>query len=414
MHLVCITSIVLNETSIIIANNKNKMKMKKLFLGVLLIASAVTYTTAQQSAVEASKWSIALKGGGTYYRVSPGVEVPPYTNNMNWGAGLIIERTANPLFGMGLDVSYLNFHATKDKSGKTIDPTLFASFNLSNLFFPYREKATWNVFSKFGAGASIWDNNNPSPIVINGKKANKGVQPVFTATLHPEVNLGRVVALGAEVGYRYYPQEILGGGAGKDNGNDALTAMLSLRFKLGGDHARNMSMTDFYPAPAPVVMQTENKYDDSQILNRLDNIDRQNQDIQNRLSKLEQAVKDLESKPTGSSATVSFQNIQFKFDSSELTEESYPTLAQIASILKDNPTWSTLKVKGHTDSTGPESYNKILSERRAQAVKDYLVSQGVSASVVSTEGYGEGQPIATNDTAEGRKANRRVEFEVVK
>ncbi|NLI72017.1 MAG: OmpA family protein, partial [Bacteroidales bacterium] len=78
------------------------------------------------------------------------------------------------------------------------------------------------------------------------------------------------------------------------------------------------------------------------------------------------------------------------------------------------PTWGSLRVKGHTDSTGPESYNQGLSERRAQAVADYLVSQGVSNSVISTEGYGESQPIATNDTAEGRKANRRVEFEVMK
>lgn len=390
--------------------------MKKLILGVLLIASAVTYTSAQRTAVDASKWSIALKGGGTYFRVAPAVPVPPYMDNVNWGAGLIIERTANPLFGMGLDVSYLNYFInTQDGAGKTIDPTLFASVNLSNLLFPHRQSAAWNVYSKFGAGASIWDNNNPNPVAYgDGKTADKGVQPVFTAALHPEVNLGSAVALGAEVGYRYYPQEILGGTGGKDNGNDALTAMLSLRFKLGGDHVRNMTTTDYYPEPAPVVMQTENTYDDSQLLNRLDNLDRQNQDIQNRLSKLESDVRDLQNRPAGSTATMSFQNIEFKFDSSELTESSYPTLNQIASILKDNPTWSTFKVKGHTDSTGPESYNQGLSERRAQSVVDYLVSQGVSSAVVSTEGYGESQPIATNDTAEGRQANRRVEFEVVK
>ena len=135
-------------------------------------------------------------------------------------------------------------------------------------------------------------------------------------------------------------------------------------------------------------MQTENKYDDSQLLNRLDNLDRQNQDIQNRLSKLEQDVKDLQNRPSGS-VSASFENIEFDFDSSNLTDESYPILDQVVSILKDNPTWSSLKVKGHTDSTGPESYNQGLSERRAQAVADYLVSQGVSF-VISTE-VGESQ-----------------------
>ncbi len=389
--------------------------MKKLILGVLLIASAVTYTSAQRTAVDASKWSIGLKGGGTYYRVTPAVPVPPYMDNVSWGAGLIIERTANPLFGMGLDVSYLNYKLDGGYVGKTIDPTLFASINLSNLLFPYRESAAWNVYSKFGAGAAIWDNNNPNAVnKPNGDPATSGVMPVFTAALHPEVNLGSAVALGAEVGYRYYTQEILGGRGSQDRFDDALTAMLSLRFKLGADHVRNMTTSDYYPEPAPVVMQSENRYDDSQLLNRLDNLDRQNQDIQNRLSKLESDVRDLQNRPAGSTASMSFQNIEFKFDSSELTEASYPTLNQIASILKDNPTWSTMKVKGHTDSTGPESYNQGLSERRAQAVADYLVSQGVSSSVVSTEGYGESQPIATNDTAEGRQANRRVEFEVVK
>lgn len=388
--------------------------MKKLFLGVLLMAGAITYTTAQNAAVDASKWSIGLKGGGTYYRVTP-FSGPKYLDNTTWGAGLIIERTANPLFGMGLDVSYLNYKVGDGFKGKTIDPTLFASMNLSNLLFPNRESAAWNVYTKFGAGAGIWSNDNPQAIVKpNGDPAKKGVSPVFTAALHPEVNLGNAVALGAEIGYRYYTQEFMGGNMSKDRGDDALTAMLSLRFKLGSDHVRNMTMSDFYPAPAPVVMQTENKYDDTQILNRLDNLDRQNQDIQNRLSKLEQDVKDLQNKPEGVAVSASFNNIEFEFDSSNLTEDSYPTLDQIASILKDNPTWGSLNIKGHTDSTGPESYNQGLSERRAQAVADYLISQGVSSSAISTEGFGESQPIATNDTAEGRKANRRVEFEVAK
>lgn len=377
--------------------------MKKLFLSVLLIASAVTFTSAQRTAVDASKWSLGLKGGGTYLRVAP---FNGYVEDMSWGAGLILERTANPLFGMGIDVSYLDF-AREGLVGRTIDPTLFGSINVSNLVFPHRERAIWNVYAKAGAGAGFFHNE------LSGQEAKDGISPVFTGAIHPEVALGRAVALGVELGARYYSKEILGGRASKDRFDDGMTLMATLRFNFGSDHVRNMTMSDFYPEPAPVVMQSENKYDDSQLLNRLDNLDRQNQDIQNRLSKLEQDVKDLQNRPSGS-VSASFENIEFDFDSSNLTDESYPILDQVVSILKDNPTWSSLKVKGHTDSTGPESYNQGLSERRAQAVADYLVSQGVSSSVISTEGYGESQPIATNDTAEGRKANRRVEFEVIK
>jgi OOP family OmpA-OmpF porin len=66
---------------------------------------------------------------------------------------------------------------------------------------------------------------------------------------------------------------------------------------------------------------------------------------------------------------------------------------------------------GHTDSIGTEQYNQRLSERRAQAVKDYLVSKGIPASKVTTIGKGESQPVATNKTKEGRQKNRRVDIE---
>jgi OOP family OmpA-OmpF porin len=68
---------------------------------------------------------------------------------------------------------------------------------------------------------------------------------------------------------------------------------------------------------------------------------------------------------------------------------------------------------GHTDSIGSDAYNQALSERRANAVKDYLVSKGIEKNRVYTEGKGEKQPIATNATAEGRAKNRRTEIEVV-
>jgi OOP family OmpA-OmpF porin len=66
---------------------------------------------------------------------------------------------------------------------------------------------------------------------------------------------------------------------------------------------------------------------------------------------------------------------------------------------------------GHTDSIGTEAYNQKLSERRAQAVKDYLVSKGIPASKITTIGKGKSQPVATNKTAEGRQKNRRVDIE---
>ena len=71
-----------------------------------------------------------------------------------------------------------------------------------------------------------------------------------------------------------------------------------------------------------------------------------------------------------------------------------------------------VEVQGHTDSVGAAAYNLNLSQRRADAVKAYLIGKGVSASVLAAKGYGMTQPIASNSTAEGRAQNRRVAFEV--
>ncbi len=376
--------------------------MRKIIFSVVLLLGTLSFANAQTiETVEASKWSLGLKGGGTYFRVNP---YSAAFDNVDWGAGLIIERTANPLFGMGLDVSYLNY--APQVNGLTIDPTLFASVNLSNLLFPYREAKKTNVFVKVGTGLSIYNNDTRE-----ANKVGMGYTPVVAGSINPEVNLSNRVALGAEIGVRYYMTEELGGLSSKDRFDDAMTAMLSLRFNLGGKaHARTLTSSEFYrmSIPAPLV----NDFDDSNINNRLDNIDRQIQDIQNRLNQLEKDVQALKDMPKGSSFTATFNNVDFQFDSATLTTGAKLALDQVASVLLNNPTWSSIEIKGHTDNIGPDAYNQKLSERRANAVKDYLVSKGLNASALTTSGYGKTQPIATNNTAEGRKANRRVEFVV--
>ena len=72
-----------------------------------------------------------------------------------------------------------------------------------------------------------------------------------------------------------------------------------------------------------------------------------------------------------------------------------------------------IRVEGHTDSQGSETYNKTLSFKRAQAVKRYLVSQGIAAQRIEVMGYGESQPVADNTTPEGRQLNRRVEVKLI-
>ncbi len=97
----------------------------------------------------------------------------------------------------------------------------------------------------------------------------------------------------------------------------------------------------------------------------------------------------------------------FEFDKSVLTAGAKDTLQQAIKLLKENPTVN-VEIQGHTDSKGTNAYNQALSERRANSVKAYFVSQGISASRITTVGFGEEKPIATNETDAGRAQNRRV------
>ncbi len=104
--------------------------------------------------------------------------------------------------------------------------------------------------------------------------------------------------------------------------------------------------------------------------------------------------------------------VSFDFNSAGLKSTFYSALNKIADIMVRYPQTQILIV-GHTDSVGSEQYNLGLSLRRANAVADYLISHGVSRSRLGTEGHGELEPLASNDTASGRARNRRVEVFVV-
>ncbi len=107
--------------------------------------------------------------------------------------------------------------------------------------------------------------------------------------------------------------------------------------------------------------------------------------------------------------TLRLRGIEFEFDRATLTADSKPVLDVAAEELARCPE-VRVTVSGHTDSTGSESYNMELSHRRAMSTRDYLVKSGIDAGRLETEGRGESQPIATNETKAGRSQNRRVEL----
>ncbi len=108
---------------------------------------------------------------------------------------------------------------------------------------------------------------------------------------------------------------------------------------------------------------------------------------------------------------VKLENVFFATDSYELDARSYAELKEVASFLEANPSVK-VALEGHTDNEGTPAYNKTLSQNRAKAVMNYLVEQGIAADRLSASGYGDTQPVATNETEEGRQLNRRTELRI--
>lgn len=106
------------------------------------------------------------------------------------------------------------------------------------------------------------------------------------------------------------------------------------------------------------------------------------------------------------------EKIQFDYNSAVIKPESHSLLDEIAELIKENPSITKVEIIGHTSSEGKASHNLKLSKDRAASVMTYLSEHGIEAERLSSTGKGPNEPIADNDTEEGKEANRRVEFKV--
>ncbi|MGB2638396.1 MAG: OmpA family protein, partial [Candidatus Acidiferrum sp.] len=128
-----------------------------------------------------------------------------------------------------------------------------------------------------------------------------------------------------------------------------------------------------------------------------------------RAQLLSQLNSILQTRDTARGLIVNMSDVLFDTGSSTLKPGAREKLAKISGILLAHPGLN-LQIEGHTDSVGGDEFNQQLSERRADTVRDFLAEQGVPASTIAARGFGKTQPVATNDTPEGRQRNRRVEL----
>ena len=131
------------------------------------------------------------------------------------------------------------------------------------------------------------------------------------------------------------------------------------------------------------------------------------QELRARL--LQQLNSILATRDSARGLVANMSDVLFRSGSFELLPAARERLAKVSGIVLAYPSLH-VAIEGHTDSIGTDEYNQQLSERRAQAVRDYFVQQGINSNAVEAKGYGKTEPIASNDTSEGRQQNRRVEL----
>lgn len=442
--------------------------MKKLFcilcvVGMVAIASAqeekgVGVVLAEQefcTAIPVSHWSFGLKTGVSKFMIPP--DAPSESDRLKWMFGGVIDYTVNPFIGIGIEYDNNDYsrpytyagHIGEFKGG-TNDFILYGSLNISNALAPFRS-GSWknlNIYGDVGGGVSL--NHYYEYYRVNGVLTDEGGDRINNTArmgklgLNAEFTLSESINLSLAGQYNQYYSRNMSGATALRN-CDAMIYTLGLRFKLGtgnSKHARNINLCEYSPKPVPTVVNKNYvKGETQETLSRLKAIQNENaamklkvkkleQDaidaakaaiqkklttenltLQQKLKKMEDDLKELSTKKEGV-VNMSLENIEFKTGSNVLTTTSSNILEQVATILNNNTAWTKLTVSGHTDNVGSDASNLKLSQGRALSVKKYLVLKGVPTEKIVTMGWGETDPIATNDNPEGRQKNRRVEFEI--
>ena len=163
-------------------------------------------------------------------------------------------------------------------------------------------------------------------------------------------------------------------------------------------------------------LKQQNEAQSAVMQNALDKAETQNKRMETERSELRIEIMNqfnavLQTRDTARGLIVNMSDVLFDTDKSTLRPLAREKLAKVAGIIAGHPGLS-LAVEGHTDSVGADDYNQTLSEQRSNSVRNYLIEQGMASAAVTAEGFGKTQPAATNDTADGRQLNRRVELVV--
>ena len=480
--------------------------MKKKLLSFILVFCTVIFVSAQEvvskvpvqgEVIPNSHWSVSLKGGGSYFR----------TGGMQYNYALdffkrsrldffsvlggTVEYTFNPIIGLGLDMTYVNYSRWNDinedrvkdnyLSANTKDVALFGSLNLSNIITPKRigfwEKLS--LYANLGTGIAFYKYD------VSGHSASPS-SFLALGGLNLEYNISKSFAIGGELQYRYYAKDDMGYYANYQPTGfcDAALATLNVRYKINATgakkHVRNVNVLEYVPldgdndgvsdlkdkcpgTPAGVAVDSLGcpvdtdadgvadyldkcpdtladvsvdsvgcpvDTDADGVADYLDKcpatpvgvkvnvqgcpIDTDGDGIPDYLDKCPTVagVAANQGCPEEVAALPPFPEMgvsNFRIGSAEIKPAFIPILNSLVDYLKANET-AVVDLQGNTDSTGGDDLNQRLSVKRAKSCAGYLIKKGVPSNKITTQGFGEKKPIATNATVAGREKNRRCDF----
>ena len=283
------------------------------------------------------------------------------------GGTLLVGKPLNER--LNLELAGFFAEADPEGAGETAE---LAGFGANLLYFPNR--GSNRLFGLLGMSQGNYEMH---PGTAGAIEYDSTLIDVGLGGLWPV--WGQRAWLRGQAAYRYDAHSEQGAGEGQRDGFYEPVLSLGLQIALGAPPAAPTPA----PEPAKVVEPVEP----------------------------EPAPEPVEPEPAPAPAAVVLRGVNFELDSARLTANAKVILDTVADTLLGAPD-AKFTINGHTDSTASEAYNQALSERRAQAVADYLQARGIAADRMDTQGFGESKPAASNDTEAGRAQNRRVELKL--
>lgn len=414
-------------------------KISLLVLAIFVVAAATSTVDAQDNE-EPNRFSVGLLGGVTQGHMNIGTEYDPtFGFNLRYAANPTVAFQTNFMFGEFTSTEDDGFNDEGNYYDRHFENSYFISsvtsqINMLRMLGSTSERV--NLYANVGLGLIFNDVTTETRNQIGAWEQFTGEdhsEPAFFATFGTGLrfNLGHRVDLFAQYDYKIANDDLIDGHRTRPELDIDLhrrtqdhwsTITAGIQIKFGGS---DKDADWHYVSPGvnqesfDRLEQRVRSIDDrvtennSQIAALDEKVDENNRALSERMDDLERKLENLSQRVEEMDRVdLTFGgDILFELDSSVILDSAKPDLARVVRALSENPDRS-ISIEGHTCDLGTEQYNQGLSERRAEAVRDYLIQGGISEDRIETDGHGETQPLVDNVNESARMLNRRVEITI--